>query len=102
MTIRERLQPNGWSTYHTQAMLGDALLGQKRCAEAELLLVKGYEGMKAREKAIPPQGIVRIAEALDRLIALNTALNKPDEVKKWRAERAKYPNELAPSPRPAK
>jgi hypothetical protein len=30
-------------------------------------------------------------EALDRLIELYTAINQPDEAKKWQAERAKYP-----------
>jgi hypothetical protein len=34
---------------------------------------------------------LRIPEALDRLIKLYTATDKLDEVKKWRAERAKYP-----------
>jgi hypothetical protein len=47
--------------------------------------------MKEREKAIPPQGRVRLSEAVDRLIELYIATNKPDEVKKWRAERAKCP-----------
>ena len=49
--------------------------------------------MTAREKTIPKQGggELRIPEALDRLIELYTALNKPDEAKKWQAERAKYP-----------
>ena len=47
--------------------------------------------MKTREKTIPAQSGVRIPEALDRLIELYTAINKPDEAKKWRAERAKYP-----------
>ena len=32
----------------------------------------------------------RIPEAVDRLIELYTATNKPDEVKKWQAEREKY------------
>jgi len=72
-------------------MLGGALLGQKKYADAEPLLLKGYEGMKQREKTISPQGATRLPEALDRLIELYTATNKPDEVKKWRAERAKYP-----------
>jgi hypothetical protein len=79
-------------------MLGGALLGQKKYAEAEPLLLKGYEGMKAREKSIPRQGSTRITEALDRLIELYTATNKPDDVKKWQVERAKYP-EVAPMPR---
>ena len=77
----------------TQSMLGGALFGQKKYAEAEPLLLKGYEGMKKREKTIPPQGIIRIPEALDHLIEFSSATNKPDEVKKWRAERAKYPPE---------
>jgi hypothetical protein len=46
--------------------------------------------MEAREKSIPPQGATRIPEALDRLIELYTATNKPEEVRKWRAERARY------------
>lgn len=39
----------------------------------------------------------RICEAIDRLIQLNTAKNKTDDVKKWQTERAKYP-EVAPLP----
>jgi hypothetical protein len=64
----------------------------------EPLLVKGYEGLKSREKPIPKQGggELRIPEALDRLFELYTALHKPDEAKKWRAERAKYPEAKKP------
>ena len=81
------------------SLLGGALLGQKKLAEAEPLLLKGYEGMKAREQTIPPQANTRIPEALDRLIDFSTATNKPDEAAKWRAERAKYPPPVAPMPR---
>jgi hypothetical protein len=52
-------------------------------------------GMKAREKTIPPQGSTRLPEALDRLIELYTATNRPDEVKKWQAERARYDKDAA-------
>ena len=65
-------------------------MGQKKYADAESLLLKGYEGMKAREKTIPPPANTRIPEALDRLIELYTATSKPDEVKKWQSEREKY------------
>jgi serine/threonine protein kinase/tetratricopeptide (TPR) repeat protein len=93
LAIREKQIPDSWFAFNAQSMLGGALLGQKKYTEAEALLVKGYQGMKTREKAIPKQGgaELRIPEALDRLIELNTAINKPEEVKKWRAERAKYP-----------
>jgi hypothetical protein len=76
-------------------MLGGALLGQKKYADAEPLLRKGYEGMKRREKMIPDLGKIRLPEAVDRLIELYTATNKPDEVMKWQVERAKY-REAAP------
>jgi hypothetical protein len=68
-----------------------ALRGQKKYADAEPLLLKGSERMKARAKTIPPKWNTRSPEALDRLIALYTATDKPGEVKKWQAERAKYP-----------
>ena len=94
-------QPDAWTTFDAQSLLGGALLGQKKYAEAGPLLLKGYEGMKARAKAIPPQGGTRIPEALDRLIELSAATNKPDEAKLWQAERAKYPT-VAPPPREGK
>ncbi|MFO0881215.1 MAG: serine/threonine-protein kinase [Gemmataceae bacterium] len=97
LAIREAKEPDAWATFNTQSMLGGALLGQEKYADTEPLLVKGYEGLKAREKAIPPQGGTRIPEALDRLIDLYTATNKPDEVKKWQAERAKYPATKTPA-----
>ncbi len=56
LAIREKTQPDVWSTFYTQSLLGGALLGQKKYAEAESLLLKGYEGMKQREKMIPPIG----------------------------------------------
>ncbi len=92
LAIREKTQPDAWTTFNTRSMLGGALLGQKKYAEAEPLLLKGYEGMKQREKSIPPRANTRIPEALDRLIELYTAMNRPDAVKRWWAERAKYPD----------
>ena len=97
LAIREKQTPDVWTTFNTRSMLGGALLGQKKYADAEPLLREGYDGMKAREKTIPPPVRICIPEALDRLIELYTALDKPDEVKKWQAERAKY-REMLPLP----
>lgn len=101
MAIREKVQPDAWTTYYTQFMVGCALLGQKKYAETEPLLLKGYEGLKRCEKAILPLGKTHIPQALNWLIELYTATNKPDEAKKWRVERAKYPF-VAPLPREKK
>ncbi len=54
--------------------------------------------MKTREKLIPPPAATRITQALDRLIELSTATNKPEDVKKWQAERAKYTRGAKPQP----
>jgi hypothetical protein len=74
------------------SLIGGALLGQKMYADAEPLLLKGYEGMKARAKT-PGADAARLAmqqripEALDRLIELYTATDKPDEAARWKKER---------------
>jgi tetratricopeptide (TPR) repeat protein len=98
LAIRQKTQPRAWSTFNTMSLLGAALLGQKKYPEAEPFLLKGYEGMMDREKAIPPQANTCIPEAIDRLIAFYAATDKPDERKKWQIERARYPV-LAPPPR---
>jgi TolA-binding protein len=67
-------------------MLGEALLGQKKYADAEPLLLKGYQGMKQREAKIPPQGKPRLREALERLVQLYEATGKKDEAARWRKE----------------
>ena len=59
LAIREKTQPDDWTTFNTQSLLGGALLGQKKYADAEPLLLKGYEGMKQREKTIPPRDATR-------------------------------------------
>jgi uncharacterized protein HemY len=98
LAIRVKSAPGIWPRFNTERMLGEALLGQGRYAEAEPLLRSGYEGIKARAHQTGPVDGVRYAEALDRLIELYTATNNPDEVTKWQAERAKY-RETLPPPR---
>lgn len=88
LTHRAKFQPDAWTTFNTKSMLGGALLGQKKYEEAETLLLDGYQGMKQREKLIPP-GNTRLPESLDRLIQLYTETNKPDEAKKWQKEKDK-------------
>ncbi len=86
LAIRERTQPESWSTFNSRSMLGGALLGQRKYADAEPLLLQGYEGMKARETMIPPQGRVRLTEAARRLVELYEAAQKPGEAERFRAE----------------
>jgi hypothetical protein len=67
--------------------LGACLLGQKKYAEAEPLLLKGYEGLRQHEERIPASfRRTRLTEALGRLVQLYDEWAKPDEAAKWRKE----------------
>jgi eukaryotic-like serine/threonine-protein kinase len=61
------------------------LIGQGRYAEAEPLVVTGYESMKSREASIPPEGKVRLNEAAERVVWLYEAWNKPEKANEWKA-----------------
>ena len=54
LALREKEIPDDWRTFNARSMLGGSLLGQKKYAEAEPLLLSGYEGMKQREEQHPP------------------------------------------------
>jgi hypothetical protein len=78
-----------WSTFNTRSQLGGSLLGQKKYAEAEPLIVSGYEGMKAREAKIPPPSKSRLAEAAHRVVKLYEEWGKKEKAAGWRARLAK-------------
>jgi hypothetical protein len=92
---------DGWPTHHARSIIGAALLGQGKTAEAELVLRTGSEGLAKLRDAIPTVFQPWVAEALDRLIAWREAAGKADEVKAWKAERAKWPTN-PPKPGTAK
>ena len=71
-----------------QTWLAEALIGEKKYAEAELLLLEAYPKLRADPTTRMATPADRAAE---RLVQLYTLTNKPDESKKWQAERAKYP-----------
>ena len=86
-----------WRVAMANCTLAAALLGQKKIAEAEPLLEAGYHALKEDEKAIPwNTRDAGMSLAIQGLIDLAKAKNKPDDVKKWQAELAKY---AAQSPR---
>lgn len=84
LAIRERLQPEDWSTFNVRSILGEAILGQQRFAEAEPLLLSAYEGMKARENTIPKEAKIRLRDAKERIVRLYDFWEKPDLAKAWR------------------
>jgi serine/threonine protein kinase/tetratricopeptide (TPR) repeat protein len=78
------VMPDDWRRFRTMSQLGAALLGQKKYAEAEPLLIGGYEGLKAREAKIQVPAKKRLAEAAGRIVELYEAWGKPDRAAEWR------------------
>jgi tetratricopeptide (TPR) repeat protein len=89
LAIRETAMPQHWRTAEARSLLGAALLGQNKPAEAAPLLRSGYEAMAKHPAWIPLVDRPRLAEALDRLIAAGEAVGTKDELATWKAERAK-------------
>jgi eukaryotic-like serine/threonine-protein kinase len=87
LPVLEQQQPDAWTTFSTQSLLGAALLGQKKYAEAEPLLVQGYEGMKQRVGKMRLHDRVRLTEALERLVQMYEATEQQEQADKWRQER---------------
>jgi tetratricopeptide (TPR) repeat protein len=85
LAICERATPDHWRRFDAMSLLGGALLGQGRHAEAEPLLVAGYEGMKAREARIPVPKRSRLLEAAERVVHLYEAWNQPEKATAWKA-----------------
>jgi serine/threonine protein kinase/tetratricopeptide (TPR) repeat protein len=86
LAIREKTQPEDWSTFNTRSQLGNSLLGQGMFPEAELLIVAGYEGLKAREAKIPAPGKARLPEAAARVVKLYETWGKTDQAAAWKAK----------------
>jgi tetratricopeptide (TPR) repeat protein len=86
LLIRQKKDPDDWQTFDTHSLLGGALLGQRKYAEAEPHLRQGYEGMKQREATMPAHYKVHLTAALERLVQLYDAWSKKDEAARWRKE----------------
>jgi hypothetical protein len=75
-----------------QSLLGESLLGQERYAEAEPLLLASYEGLNQAPDAGDPDAIPARERlgvvALERIVRLYDAWDKPGQAEEWRRELA--------------
>src|SRR5262249_11807712 len=87
LVICEKKRPDDWQRFRAQCLLGGSLLGQKKYAEAEALLLEGYDGMKQRERKVSAQRRERdIPGAVERLVKLYDAWGKPEKAATWKRE----------------
>jgi tetratricopeptide (TPR) repeat protein len=80
LTLREQhMLPGHWQTANARSLLGGCLAKQRKFAEAEALLLEGYDGL-IRAADTPPE---RLPQALERLVQLYTAWGHNDKAREW-------------------
>ena len=55
LELDRKKQPDNWQSFRVESLLGASLAGEKKYAEAEPLLLEGYQGMLARKDRIAAQ-----------------------------------------------
>jgi tetratricopeptide (TPR) repeat protein len=113
VAISEKYGPDSQGARHFYwlSVLGAILFGQQRYAEAEPLLLQGYEGMKQRQAIMHALELPRLTEAGERIVRFYEVTQQPEKAQEWRekvAVRAEVPMspdtkeanpELVPLPR---
>jgi hypothetical protein len=79
----EKELPDNPSHFLWVSQLGEALLGQHKYAEAEPLILQGYEGLKQRQatRFIEKR---QLAEASQRVVGFYEETNQPEKAREWR------------------
>jgi serine/threonine protein kinase len=102
LAIRKRLiadgQPEAWLRYSAMSLLGEALMGQEKFADAEPLLVQGYEGLRDDSRVPTPaqlDGADRKGEALERIVALYESWDAAEAGKGYAEKAAEWRTRLA-------
>jgi hypothetical protein len=91
--LKLRREQLGIAHKDTQASLkavAESYLANNRFAESEAMLIQCAEGEKSRT-TINPIAADKPSSLPDLFIQLYTKWNKPEEVKKWQAEKDKLP-----------
>ena len=86
LAIWETRRPDDWNRFNTQSLLGVSLIGQKKFAEAEPLILSGYDGIKACAAKDSARKKSVINEAGQLIVRLYEAWGKTEEVAAWQAK----------------
>jgi tetratricopeptide (TPR) repeat protein len=84
LTSHEKANTNTWIRYNCESLLGASLASQKNFAEAEVLLLSGYEGMTQRIGSIPAASRFFVEQAGKQIVELYQDWGKPERAAEWR------------------
>jgi tetratricopeptide (TPR) repeat protein/predicted Ser/Thr protein kinase len=80
----EKAAVDSWERYWSLNLLGASLAGQGQYAEAEPLLVSGYQGMIQREATIPLEERLVVSQAGERIVQFYENWQKAEKAAEWR------------------
>jgi tetratricopeptide (TPR) repeat protein len=86
LSVLERAFPDSRERFDCQNLLGQSLAAQTKYAEAETLMLAGYEGMSQRKPT--PQAAVSLApanEAGQAILNLYEALGRAEKAAEWKS-----------------
>jgi len=82
--LNQKERPDDWQRFRAETLLGASLAGQKKYAEAEPLLVEGYQGMLARKERIDVPDWDHVDRARQWLVQVYVDWGKPEKAAEWR------------------
>jgi eukaryotic-like serine/threonine-protein kinase len=82
----EKTRVSVWERFNSQSLLGESLVGQRKYADAEPLLLAGYEGMRQSQATIPAAYRSLLNNARKSIVQLYEAWGKPDKAGEWRSQ----------------
>jgi tetratricopeptide (TPR) repeat protein len=87
LAIRAETGPDQWQLFMVKSQLGAALAKQKKFADAEPLLLAGYEGLNERKAKIPFTDRDELDTAVDRLVEFYKAVGNPEKATEWKRKK---------------
>ena len=82
--MNRKNRPDDWKGFRAESLLGASLAGQKKYAEAEPLLLEGYQGMLARESQLGADDRHNLDRVREWIVQLYQAWGQPGKAAKWR------------------
>jgi len=84
MEFDRKKQPDDWQAFRAETLLGASVAGQKKYAEAEPLLLEGYQGMVARKDKMGVANWYHLDRAREWIVQLYQAWGKPEKAAEWK------------------
>lgn len=90
LDLTSQHSPDHWLRFSVESLLGGALLGQKKYAEAGTLLRSGYEGLQSRANTLAAAEAHQLRDALERLAQFMEATGGVAEATVWKQKLAEF------------